>query len=134
MESLYKTLVDNYGSNGVFNAVEFVKTLYPKYPESPIKPKLPTIKSTPAEHRQYADDLEKYENLMVTFRKEKDKYQSKVNELNGELEKFIKEMAGLNSIPEQYRSKVWSLAWEKGHANGYTEVYHELLDLVEIFE
>lgn len=133
-KSLYETLVENYGSMGIHNAVEFVKTLHPKYPEIPQKPKLPTIKSTPAEHRQYADDLEKYENQMVAYRKEKEKYQTKVNELNGELEKFIKEMSGLNTIPEQYRSKVWSLAWENGHACGYGDVYNHLLDLVDIFK
>ena len=134
MKNLYEILVDSYGSDGVYNAVEFVKTLYPKFPESPAKPKLPTIKSTPEEHRQYADDLEKYEKLMVTYKKEKEKCQIKVNELNSELEKFIKEMSGLNSIPEQYRSKVWTLAQEKGHSCGLTEIYHELRDLVRIFE
>lgn len=116
MKNLYEYLIENY-SNSVPKAVEYVRNLYPNYPVHPVKPRLLTIKSTPAEHRQYADDLEQYNELMVTYHQEKDEYQTKVNEINLELEKFIKEIGSLNRIPEQYRNKVWSLAWEKGHAN-----------------
>ena len=46
---------------------------------------------------------------------------------------FIKEMSGLNEIPEQYRDKVYSKAYEYGHSSGLSEVYNTLVDLVEIF-
>ena len=131
MKNLFNYLVEHFGS--VNDAVEYVRTLYPKYPETPVKPRLLTIKSTPAEHRKYADELEKFNELMVTFRQEKDEYHKKVNEINAELEKYIKEMAGMNSVPEKYHAKLWSKAWEDGHANGYTEVYNELCELVDIF-
>ena len=38
------------------------------------------------------------------------------------------------SLPEQYREKVYRLAWQEGHSAGYHEVYQWLTRLVEIFE
>ena len=138
MENLFDYLMKNYGFPGystISEVVDYVKTLYPKYPERPSKPQLPTIKSTPAEHREYADSLEKYNELMITYSLDKDEYQEKEREINIELEKFIKELSGMNrQVPEKYHAKLWSKAWEDGHSGGYTEVYQELCELVDIFE
>lgn len=129
MKNLFNYLVEHFGS--VNDAIEYVRTLYPKYPETPVKPRLQT--STPTEHRKYADELEKFNELMITYREEKVMYQKKVNEINSELEMYIKEIAGMNCIPEQYREKIWNKAWEDGHSSGYSEVYNELCELVDIF-
>ena len=46
---------------------------------------------------------------------------------------YIREKSGLNDIPEDKRSKVYSLAWDRGHSSGYAEVYNELVSLVDLF-
>ena len=124
--------INKFGTH-VYEATEHTKTLYPKYPESPVKPRLLTIKSTPAEHREYANQLEKYNELMVTFRHEKDEHRKIVSEIDNELIEYIKEVSGLNTIPEKFREKVWNKAYEDGHAYGYSEIYNHLIDLVDIF-
>ncbi len=51
------------------------------------------------------------------------------------MEDWVKENSGLyTKVPEKYQSKVYYKAYEDGHANGYTEVYIQLLSLIEIFE
>jgi len=49
------------------------------------------------------------------------------------MESYIKDIAGLNTIPKQYQEKVWSKAYSDGHSNGYVEVYNCLNNLLEIF-
>jgi hypothetical protein len=36
-------------------------------------------------------------------------------------------------IPEKYRNRVWTVAWSKGHSEGFYSVYNQLIELIEIF-
>lgn len=50
-------------------------------------------------------------------------------------EQFNKEhMLILETIPEQYREKIYNFAWDLGHAYGYKEVLLYLQDLADIFK
>ena len=125
--------INKFG-NSVYEATEYAKSLYPEYPVKPVKPTIRNPKSpSPVDHRDYATVLEKYEQEMAEWKIKRDEYQSYSNKINSELIEYIKEVAGLNTIPEKFREKVWKKAYEDGHACGYTEVYNHLLDLVDIF-
>lgn len=44
------------------------------------------------------------------------------------------EYLSFTKVPEQYRSKVYSVAYDRGHAYGSNEVFSVLQDLISIFE
>jgi hypothetical protein len=125
--------VENLFPDSVDRAIDYINTFKLQYPEKIKKPFL-SNKHTSVEVKQYSTDLEIYE---IEHKKYKfvETYIDKYNrELNNILEKYIKEISGLNTIPEDKRSKVWSLAWERGHSDGYGEVYNNLESLVELFK
>ena len=125
--------INQFGSN-VYEATEYAKSLHPEYPSKPVKPIIRNPKSpSPTDHRDYAVALEKYEQEMAEWKIKRDEFNNFSSKINSELVEYIKEVAGLNTIPEKYRDKVWNKAYEDGHANGYTEVYNQLIDLVDIF-
>jgi hypothetical protein len=99
------------------------------------KPKSPDKMSTSKEIREYANELEeweKYDKERNKAIKKSERAGSNVPEL---LEDFIKIESGLTTkVPEKYRDKVYSYAWERGHSCGYSEVYIHLCDLVNIFQ
>lgn len=49
------------------------------------------------------------------------------------LRRYIEIITGYGKVPEQYRSKIWDMAWEDGHSDGWVEVYYKLKKLVGIF-
>ena len=125
--------INQFGSN-VYEATEYAKSLHPEYPAKPVKPIIHNLKSpSSVDYRDYAVVFEKYEKEMVEWKIKRDEYQNFSSKINSELVEYIKEVAGLNTIPEKFRDKVWNKAYEDGHAYGYTEVYYKLLDLVDIF-
>lgn len=82
---------------------------------------------------EYAEQVKIYENQKNDWKIYMQNHKILVNQMNSELELYIREVAGLNLIPEQYRQNVWSRAWCDGHSSGYYEVYIKLCDLVNIF-
>lgn len=129
MENILKDLETYTVSDGI----ERLNSMKPKYPMKPYKPILSKT------HSQ--ETLEEYSSLFSKYEKEKadydlirNEYFAKSREIDSLIEKYIKEQSGLNSIPEKYQQKVYSLAWEEGHSNGYSEVYNYLCHLVEIFD
>ena len=112
----------------VYKTLEYAKTLQKQYVKAPVKPKLNSA-------AKYAKDLAEYDILKKNY----DKEEKEIHKYNGiiycAMDEYIREESGLNSIvPEQYRSKVYSLAYEDGHAYGYYEVYIKLENLVDIFD
>jgi hypothetical protein len=104
-----------------YQAIEFARGEMIDYPE---RVKKPSLKNNPTSQdaeefalnlKQYEKDIELYNNS----KKEVQEYNSKIDDI---LIEFIKEASGLNSIPEQYRDKV------------YYEVLGTIQNLVEIFE
>lgn len=57
-----------------------------------------------------------------------------IHDLNKLIEDYIYESVNIESIPEKYRDKVKSYAWERSHSYGYSEYYNVLLGLIDIFE
>lgn len=120
-------------SHDVNAGIDFAKEFYPAYPEKPSKPILKRD-GTSKEATQYAKDLADWENADIEYKKQKDAYNKGKNQVDEVIESFIKDLAGLNNIPEKYREKVWSKAWQEGHSSGYSEVYNCLVDLLDIFQ
>lgn len=103
------------------------------YPHKPARPTLMTGANSQT-IRRYADAYENYEKQIAEFEIAKIAWNKQKAEIEDRIIELIKDKSGLNSIPDQYRYKVWAKAWEDGHSSGFYEVYLELCDLVEIFE
>lgn len=125
-------LIQNYDGR-IASACDFIKNQYPPYPNKPSKPFLPQ-KHNSTDLLIYYDKLKAYEIQLEQYQILKENYNNDVNYLNGELEKFIKDQAGLNTIPDKYQANVYNKAYQMGHSCGYSEVYHYLCSLIEIFE
>lgn len=118
--------------DNVYEIIEQLLSLIEEHPEKPVKPKLPT------NHKSV--DLVVYTKELVTFEREEVLYleeRRKVDEHNSKIEAlvcdYIKHDAGLDSVPEASRSKVWYRAYSDGHSDGYHAVYQKLVELVELF-
>lgn len=103
-----------------------------KYATKPTKP-IRTL-CTAQDHLDYAKELKVYEEEMEAYRTLRAECAAHNFAIEQEVETRIKEDSGLNSIPEQYRDKVWRYAWEEGHSAGYHEVQIHLINLVDIFQ
>lgn len=133
-----KTLLDYRDEHGFYETIEygklFIDISYPSRPSKPSTKKLLSCLSS-QEIKDYALEVEKYEEAEIIYNKDRKKYEAQQVEVNGILENFVKEEAGLNSVvPEKYRDKVYSKAYEYGHSSGWSEIYNYLLDFVDIFE
>lgn len=103
------------------------------YPEKPHKPVLYSSHDS-KRIRAHADAFAEYEVKFVEFEAQRIDYYKRQSEIEHEIKALITHESGLSDIPIQYRTKVWDVAWEKGHSSGYYEVYQWLCRLVEIFE
>jgi hypothetical protein len=113
---------------------EIRKYLSPLYASKPKHPLLLGNKPTAEEMKIYSEALLVYEKELQEYETKDDFYRTESGRLWSLLEDKVKEDSGLNDIPEQYRSKVYSYAYELGHSSGYGEVYNYLCNLVNIFE
>lgn len=117
----------------IYSVIEYAQSLYPTYPDHPKKPFLKRGDHTSEEASLYAKELKSYENQIAIYRKEKQAYDEKVREIDEVIIAFIKEEASFSMVPKESQDKVWNKAWEDGHSSGYSEVYHQLCQLVELF-
>lgn len=110
---------------------EYLHDLFVSKPREPL---LVNNKPTKEDIDIYTTLVEQYSLDLAEFKTKDELHKSESSRLWKLLEDLIKEDSGLNNIPEQYRDKVYSYAWEQGHSSGYGEVYHYLCNLVNIFE
>jgi hypothetical protein len=104
-------------------------------PERKPRPRLESpLKASASDARLYADELEKWETYEKGRKAKELKRTNAVPNHGKLLEDFIKHFADFDNVPKEYQEKVYSYAWSKGHSSGYSEVFNELLSLVEIFE
>ena len=103
------------------------------YPEKPKKPVLLTG-ATSDDMRKYADAFDEFQVKFAEFEAQRVAYYQCKFDIEQEVIKLICDESGIDSIPEQYREKVYRLAWQEGHSAGYHEVYQWLCRFVEIFE
>lgn len=100
----------------------------------PVKPTLP-IKHTTEDVKVYAEKLALYETEKEAYDNKREAAQKIENDYYRIGEDYIKSITGLNTIvPQQYRDKLYSKAYEDGHSYGLNEVYIKLNNLIEIFE
>lgn len=123
-------LKDSFGD--VNRGIEFAQEFYPKINESPTKPFLKR-NPTSTEAIAYAKALEQFEKSEIEYAKKETEYYKAKEEVDVIIRAYVKDMAGFHRIPEKYRDKVWSKAWEDGHSSGYSEIYNCLSGLVDLF-
>jgi len=121
------------GGHSIHNTIEYAQGFRMEYPSAPKKPFLKNGANS-VEVMQYASDLKQYEDVQESYRIARKLYYEVDSEISKIIEEFIKEESGLNTIPEKYRAKVYSRAWEEGHSSGYNKVYKHLVNLVDIFD
>lgn len=114
-------------------AIEYATMQYGAYPANNLRKPVLAVKHDSEVIAKYYAEYMEYEKAVVKANNKQKAYRYKVNEINEVIIDFIKEESGLNTIPEQYRDKVYSKAYENGHGNGFYEIYLELCSLIDIF-
>jgi hypothetical protein len=112
--------------------IDAAKSFMGQLPRKPIKPAQKAGMSS-NEVRAYAELLANWERAVEAWRKDWNSVCGQHKEVSAAIEQHIKDEAGLDQVPEQYRDRVYSHAWDSGHANGYYEVYSHLCSLIHIF-
>jgi len=106
--------------------------------ESPIKPNKPYLpqKHTANDAKCYAMELLEYESDLIPKYQKKLKEFNEIRDLNNKLiEELIKdETAFYSVVPDYYREKLFSYAYQQGHSGGWSEICNVLNDLITIFE
>ena len=119
-------------NGNVYQAIRDADTLTVEYPYHPKKPFL--VKGAGSVTVQkYAEELAAYEAQVEAYKKDRTEEQSHNLKVYTLIENLIREESGLNSIPEQYRDKVYAHAYQSGHSSGFSEIYNHLCELVDIF-
>lgn len=101
---------------------------YPQRPKSPVEPKNRTAENM----RAFAESLDVYENEMDVYREKRKLYNEKKAELHQEFITDLFEEFGVTNHPKAH--KVFNIAWDLGHANGYREVSYYFEKLVDIIQ
>lgn len=125
--------------SGLRNGYTFTELLSEVEQFEPIRPEKPTkpilkIGAKAKEVKDYALKLESYESKLVDYKRQFESYQKEKIPFNKLMREAVEDYAGIEVVPQKYRSKLWNLAWEQGHSSGYHDVYNYLLDLIDIFE
>lgn len=109
---------------------------HPKKPEPPQFPKSPTVDKI----KDYAKELNEYIPCLEDFSKELDKYNKEVIEYNNEegnlIAKFWEYLFSQHGISQDHpkASLLRERAWDRGHANGLSEVANAFENLVEFIK
>jgi len=61
-----------------------------------------------------------------------DDYRSEDKRIRDEFRKDIENEYGTDTLPEEVRNAIYSFAYEKGHAYGYSEIANEYSDLMDV--
>jgi len=56
------------------------------------------------------------------------------NQINTLLRSVVEFMGRMDFVPPANRAKVWDMAWERGHSEGYYRVFEELIDITYLFK
>jgi len=116
----------------VYNIIEKAEGFKQYNPATPYKPRLKD-NATSSEVKEYAKLLEEYEEAYEQYRLNSHIIDILNINIDNEIELFIKEVSGLNGIPEKSRDKVYHKAWSDGHSSGYYSIYQELKELIDLF-
>ncbi len=109
---------EGYGTS-VYDTIKYAHTQMMQYGNQPKKPRLNSTTPTAAESKEYQEKLTAYETDLAKYKKTKSEADKHNGDIINQIQEFIKEESGLNTIPEQYRSKVYSIAYDSKHSDGY---------------
>ena len=102
-----------------------------KLPREPTRPAPPRGGgATSAHYRHYAEELEKYESRMDTYRELQAKFADRCNEVDEAFKRAALADLGLTDHPKA--DKLWTLAWEYGHSAGYQEIWNYAQEFAEL--
>ena len=119
--------------DNVNTAIEYAKMQYGAYPANNLRKPVLAVRHNKQDIEKYLAEYSEYEELSKKIDKRQKAYNQQCNEINALIIEFIIVESGLDKIPEQYRDKVYSKAYENGHGCGFYEIYLELCSLVSIF-
>lgn len=126
-------LEEKYGDNG-YDAIEYAKSLKVQFKINFFKEKPILNKNhTSLEVIEYASKLKEYEEAFAEHEKIVKETKEYNNSIDVVIEQYIRQVA-LYSVPEQYKNKVYSKAYEYGHSSGFNEVFSKCVSLNEIFQ
>jgi len=127
-----QSLIESF--NNLEDAMHWSEINRPEYPSRPNKPLEPR-NGTPEDYQKYATELIGYSEMLTNYNKLLAEYNKANAENDAVIQAFIWKNTGLDGdVPEQYRSKVWDMAYQLGHSSGYSEIHNYLSDLVDIFK
>ena len=130
----YILLEDMNNINDVYKAIQYAQSLKPEYPQRITKPVLSAKSVTSVDALKYAKELELYEISMITYKEKAEQTKELEKKINVIIIEYIKDMAGLyNYVPVDKQDKVYSLAYDRGHSEGFYAVYQQLEELVDLF-
>ena len=138
MKTTFKTIADvnkfreENGSVEFYKLISIIESSASPHPERPSKPLLNKNHDS-QQIKIYAAQMEEYEKDMVQYNEYLEIYKRECGEIALLIEELIKDEAGLDSVPEKSRDKVYSKAWSDGHSSGFYSVYQELVELVDLF-
>lgn len=126
-------MMDIMRRHGVVSAIEWAQEHYGDCPFMPAKPQLQKNASS-TDAMRYAGELRVWEDEHKEYLLQMDFYNKRRQAIEGVIEDFIKEAAGLSVVPKQYQDKVFIRAYKEGHSAGFYEVYLKIKDLIGLFD
>jgi hypothetical protein len=134
LENKINTLLEDMNAiNDVYKAIQYAHSLKIELPTKLIKPILKD-KHTSTEVLEYSKKLELYEISMITYKEKVEQTRELEYKIFDIVIEYIKLQSGLyDYVPVDKQNKVYSLAYERGHSEGYYGVYQQLDELVDLF-
>lgn len=128
-------LIDKYSDDIYTASIEVMEEHVPPFKHKPAKPKpFPAKDAVSKDYIEYARLLEKYEEEVKKWQEGEDVRRAQVNKVHALLFEFAEAQSYLDFVPEQYKAKVKSIAYDKGHSDGAPGYYYWLNTLGDIFK
>lgn len=97
------------------------------FPKPPSKPQ----RSDFSNHASYGTALDDFENVSAkTYREQQLAYKESVSNINVRFKDAVLLFLGISK--HQKAEKLWSMAWDRGHSSGYSEIAMEAESLAEL--
>ena len=99
----------------------------------PVKPRKPYLVSNcnAAQAREFADEMDEYDVKMQYYGTKRNSYYQRENDLIEEFRKDLMEEFGLTNHPKVL--EIYAYVWDKGHSDGFEEVYNILSKMEHLF-
>jgi len=136
-EITVERLQSEFSADSGYAAIHWAENQYGDYPRPPKKPTPPTKgvgQLSSEELKSFTKEVESYEAAYEEYKIKRDAYQERENQIQSVITEYIKQESGLYSIPEKYQSRVWNLAYDTGHSDGFHTVFDQLCKFVSIFD